>query len=124
MTRLTSRSDGRGHPLSTLIAAWAAGNPKIRRVWLFASPGRDAAQSEDIAVTVELQPVGDSEETLAVWMAHCEQWRKELEARLGHPVPIDWRDPDGATTALPPGTGKASTLVYERSKSRGMRGLR
>jgi hypothetical protein len=116
MTRLTSRSDGRGQPLSTLIAHWAAANPKIRRVWLIASPGRDAAQSEDIAVTVELQPVGDSEETLAVWMAHCEQWRKELEARVGHPVPLDWRDTDGATSALPPDADEASALVYERAR--------
>ena len=116
MTRLTSRSDGRGHPLSTLIAAWAAGNPKIRRVWLFASPGRDAAQPEDIAVTLELQPVGDSEETLAVWMAHCEQWREDLEARIGHPVPIDWRDTDGATMATPPGAEEERTLIYERAR--------
>jgi hypothetical protein len=101
--------------LSRLITDWAAASPKIRRVWLFASPGRDAAQSEDIAVTVELQPVGDSEETLAVWMAHCEQWRRELEACVGHPVPIDWRDTDGATIATPPGGEEASTLVYERA---------
>jgi hypothetical protein len=101
--------------LRTLIAGWAAANPRIRRVWLFASPGREGTQPEEIAVTVELQPVGDSEETLAVWMAHCEQWRKELEAGLGHPVPLDWRDADGATIATPPGAQEAGTLVYERA---------
>ena len=115
MTRLTSRSDGRGHPLSQLITDCASANPKIRRVWLFASPA-DAARPEAIAVTVELQPVGDSEETLAVWMAHCEQWRNELEARIGHPVPLDWRDTDGATIAAPPGAEEASALVYERAR--------
>jgi hypothetical protein len=48
MTRLTSRSDGRGEPLSALIAAWAAGNPKIRRVWLFASPGGSIVSLDDL----------------------------------------------------------------------------
>jgi hypothetical protein len=93
--------------LSALIAQWAARQPRIRRVWLCASEG---AQAEDIAVTLELQPVGDSEETLAVWMAHCEEWRKELEARLGRPVPIDWRDLDDGL-----GSVEASTLIYERA---------
>jgi hypothetical protein len=97
--------------LSQLIAGWAAENPKIRRVWLFASPEREATHPESIAVTVELQPVGDSEETLPIWMAHCEQWRKELEARLGHPVPIDWRDLDDGRL----GSEEPKTLVYERA---------
>jgi hypothetical protein len=114
MTRLTSRSDGRGHPLSELIAGWAAGNPRIRRAWLFATRGADSAPPEDIGVTVELQPVGDSEETLAIWMAHCEHWRKELETRLGRPVPLDWRDSDGGTLAGPPEAEERATLVYER----------
>lgn len=114
--RITSRSDGGGKPLSTLIANWAAANPKIRRVWLFAGPAREPAQPEDIAVTVELQPVGDSEETLPIWMAHCEQWRKELEARVGRPVPLDWRDTEGATVAGPTGAEETSTLIYERAR--------
>jgi hypothetical protein len=32
--RLTSSSDGRGKPLSTAIAEWAAGTPDIQRVWM------------------------------------------------------------------------------------------
>lgn len=110
MTRLTSRSDGRGHPLSQLIAGWAAENPRIRRVWLFAT------EPEEVVVTVELQPVGDSEETLPIWMAHCEEWRKELETRVGRPVPLDWRDSEGATIAGPPGEEEGSALIYERAR--------
>ena len=86
-----------------LLASWAAGNPVIRRVWLFASPAQDRARQDEDIVLVELQPVADSEETLAVWMGHCESWRLELQDRIGQPVGIDWRDSDGATTAMPPG---------------------
>lgn len=116
MTRLTSRSDGRGRPLSALIAGWAAGNPRIRRVWLFAGPAADPARrDEDIALTVELQPVGDSEETLALWMTHCEQWRRQLQAQIGQAVRLGWCDPDGATTAMPASLDEAKSLIYERA---------
>jgi len=105
-SRLSSSSNGRGEALSALVAEWAARNPKIRRVW--ASDATDA-------LALELQPVGDSEETFAVWIGHCEQWRAELEARIGRPVDLEWLDPDGAATIVQPRPGEADTLIYERA---------
>jgi hypothetical protein len=106
MTRLTSRSDGRGRPLNAVISSWAAGNPKVRRVWL--SDGRR------LAVLLELHPSGDSEETMAIWMAHCDRWREELKAQVGEPVDLDWYDPDTETPA-PRAAHDGKTLVYERA---------
>jgi hypothetical protein len=40
--RLTSSSDGRGRPLSTAIAEWAAGTPDIQRVWMVAATPEEA----------------------------------------------------------------------------------
>ena len=105
MTRLSSRSDGRGRPVSEIISGWAAGNPRVRRAWLSADAGR---------VLVELQPVGDSEETLAIWMAHGDQWRAELHRELGAPVNLDWRDPDSEANEA--SADRADTLVYERAR--------
>jgi hypothetical protein len=96
MTSLTS--------LSELIAGWAAANPRVQRVWLSAGPG--------IAVTLELLPVSDSEETIAVWLARGDGWRAELNARLGAPVDIDWYDPD---KEVPPPPADGTTLVYQRA---------
>lgn len=110
MTRLTSRSDGSGRPLSETIAGWAAANPQIRRVWLSAS------RDEDIALTLELRPVADSEETLVVWMAHSGSWHRQLLVLFGRPVALDWQDADSATTAAQPSSGEAKTLVYERAR--------
>jgi hypothetical protein len=93
--------------VSKILKGWAAGNPKIRRVWLSADPDR-------LAVMVELHPVGDSEETMAVWMAHCDSWRAQLKAQLGEPVQIDWYDPDTETPA-PPSAADGKTLIYERA---------
>lgn len=106
MVRVTSASDGRGRPLDALIADWAATSPQIRRVWL---SGRQAP--ERVLVTLELQPVADSEETFGVWMAHCEKWRLELNERIGRAVDLEYLDPDAAKAGL----GEADTLVYERA---------
>jgi hypothetical protein len=71
--------------LRRLIEAWAAADPRIRRVLI----SEDAAE-----VAVAPCPVADSEETLPVWIAHCDAWRHELTELTGRPVRLDWLDPD------------------------------
>ena len=82
------------------IAAWAAGHPKIRRVWL-------ADREEEVHVTLEPQPVADSEETFAVWICNCELWRSELQARIGRTFELRSFDADAA------GAMTGNVLVYE-----------
>jgi hypothetical protein len=71
--------------LRRLIEAWAAANPRVRRVRI----SEDAAE-----VALAPCPVGDSDETLPVWIAHCDAWRSELIALTGRPVRLDWLGPD------------------------------
>ena len=99
-SRLTSSSNGRGPALSALVAEWAERNPKVRRVWT-SERGDDA-----VAISLELQPVPDSEETFAVWIANCEKWRVELQDRIGRSVDLEWLDPDDGA--------RVNTLIYER----------
>jgi hypothetical protein len=67
-----------------LIVDWAAAHPRIRRVWM---SGGDL-------IALEVEPVADSEETFAVWIANCRKWHAELEARLGRRVSLACLDPD------------------------------
>lgn len=76
---------GETERLRGLIEAWAAANPRVRRVRI----SEDAAQ-----VAVVPCPVADSEETLPVWIAHGDAWRRELVELTGRPVRLDWLDPD------------------------------
>jgi len=101
-----------GSGVADRLACWAAENPGIRRVWVFASPPEGTSRLD---VAVELEPVGDSEETLPVWMAHSESWRSQLQSRLLRRVDLEWFDPDGSTRGLRPDPGEKKTLVYERS---------
>ncbi len=66
--RLSTSANGRGTALIAVIADWAARNPKIRRLWACEAP-----LPQVVAVALELQPVADSEETSAVWLAHYER---------------------------------------------------
>lgn len=99
--------------LNAVISSWAAGKRDIRRVWL-SGTGESPAADGALELMVELQPAGDSEETVALWMAHRDQWRNELAARVGQPVAFDWFDPDAEPAEMPFG-GEAKTLVYERA---------
>jgi len=114
--RLTSRSNGRGPALTALIEQWAAANPKIRRVWLCGNPAGDRRGADDfIEIALELQPVADSEESFAVWMANCEKWRLELQARTGRPIDLHWFDTDEAPTPIQARSDERRALVYERA---------
>ncbi|MBX9961422.1 MAG: hypothetical protein K2Y35_00090 [Burkholderiales bacterium] len=76
---------GETEALRRLIEEWAAANQRVRRVRI----------PEDVAqIAVAPCPVPDSEETLPVWIAHCEVWRREFAASIGRPVRLDWLGPD------------------------------
>jgi predicted nucleotidyltransferase len=93
------------------IAQWAAGNARIRRVWLFGNGSRhDHRDKGRIEVAVELEPVFDSEETLTIWIANAGSWQSQLRQRLSAPVGLEWFDPDGGTAL-----DEAKQLVYERA---------
>jgi len=108
--RLSSSSDGSGRPLAEILAGWAAGNPQIRRVWLF-----QAAPGGALDIALELHPVPDSEETLTVWMANAEKWRRQLASRLGGAAQLDWLDAEGGTRPGEAGAGELKSLIYERA---------
>ena len=98
--------------LNDTLTAWAAANPRVARLWLI---DHEARGNGALGVQLELRPVADSEETLAVWFANREKWRRELQDRVGSLVALECRDPDDALWTREPGPGEARTLVYERS---------
>jgi hypothetical protein len=92
------------------LAAWADSNPRIRRVWLFHGGAKRNANSDAVAeIAIEMEPVPDSEETIAVWIAHAEQWQAELERCVGSSVDLEWFDPD-----VDAPLGDTAILAYDR----------
>lgn len=111
-TRSTAQS---GQGLGEMLAEWAAGNPKIRRVWAVGNGAEVSPRPNgDLDIAVELQPVADSEETLVAWLANGARWRLQLQARTGRAVNLDWVDPDGGMRTGHAGA-KLTKLVYERA---------
>jgi hypothetical protein len=98
------------------IARWAAGTPRVRRVWLFANGApQEARGNGQIEVALELEPVGDSEETLAIWMANAGSWQSQLRNRVAAAVELEWFDPDGGAAAIEGRLSEEKALVYERA---------
>jgi hypothetical protein len=98
------------------IARWAAGTPRVRRVWLFANGAAQMALGNaQIEVALELEPVGDSEETLAIWMANARSWQSQLRNRVAAAVELEWFDPDGGDAAIEGRPSGERALVYERA---------
>ena len=87
------------------IAEWAAREPRIRRAWLVGDNG----------IAVELQPVADSEETLAIWLHKADKWRSQLRERVGPELKLEWLDPDRDEAIVGEELTRPKTLVYERS---------
>ena len=101
--------------MSSLIERWAAANPQVKRVWLCGRAAENGDADDFIELALELQPVADSEESLARWVANCEKWRSELAARTGRPIDLHWFDADEAATAVQAGSDEPRALIYERA---------
>ena len=102
-------------PVQDAVAEWAARNPKIRRAWMLGDPAAHEPAEHEIEIAVELQPVADSEETFAVWLAKAEQWHSQLRERFGSKVQLVWVDPDVDEPALAKELEQSRVLVYERA---------
>ena len=96
------------------IAQWAAERPEVRRVWLFGNRVKITHNPESIDIAVELEPVGDSEETLTRWIAYADLWKSQLQNRVDSRVDLQWFDPDGSTPTTKAGLLDARVLIYER----------
>src|SRR5262245_17080965 len=97
------------------IVAWAQAIPAIRRGWLL-SEASAYRPGDEISVAIEVEPVGDSEETLVLWLAHSDQWQSELQEQTRLRVNLEWFDLDGNTPKIRGALVNASGLIYERAE--------
>lgn len=98
------------------LTGWAEATPRIRRLWIFGSRTTDSYEPDsDIDIAAEIEPVGDSEETLALWMVNSETWHAQLQQRVTFEVDLEWFDPDGSTSKVHGALRETGVLVYDRA---------
>ncbi len=95
------------------VVAWARANARIRRVWIL---GREQDGPDgNVNIAIELEPVADSEETAALWMAHSDKWQSELQEKSGSAVSLEWLDQDGSTPGVRKAVAAGADLIYVRA---------
>jgi len=97
------------------IVAWAQAIPVIRRGWLVGDAKGRYRPGDEINVAIEVEPVGDSEETLVLWLANSDQWQSQLQEQTRLPVSLEWFDLDGSTPKVHGALPKGGMLIYERT---------
>src|ERR1700687_889149 len=102
-----------GNDVRDTLTAWAEATPRIRRLWVFGSRTTDVYDPDsDIDIAVEIEPVGDSEETLTLWMVNSEKWQVQLRQQVNLEVDLEWFDPDRSTPKGPGALRETSVLIY------------
>lgn len=102
------------HDTAGAIAGWASRKRRIRRVWMVGEAAqRTPPPGQALDLALEVEPVGDSEETAAIWMANEMSWRAQLERLLSRRIGLEWLDPDAIAT--PQSTrDQLKRLIYDR----------
>lgn len=104
-----------GSDVRNAVLSWAESTPLIRRGWLFDARAQRSYRSDgDINIAIEVEPVGDSEETLVLWIANAAAWQSQLQEKTGQPLYLEWFDPDGNTRDVGGVPAEAAVLIYER----------
>ena len=96
------------------VVAWVQATPLIRRGWLVGDASR-YRRGDEITVAIEVEPVGDSEETLVLWLANSDQWQSQLQEQTRSPVSLEWFDLDGRAPEARGALAEVGGLIYERA---------
>jgi predicted nucleotidyltransferase len=98
------------------LTGWAEATPRIRRLWIFGSQAKGTHEPDsDIDIAIEIEPVGDSEETLTLWIVNSENWHAQLQQCISLQVDLEWFDPDGSTPKVHGALRETGVLVYDRA---------
>jgi len=80
--------------VASIAAEWYARNPDVRRLWVYGLHDADRDDAPTLHVVVAIAPVVDSDDISPIWLAQCASWQRDLQARMGHSVRLDWLDED------------------------------
>src|SRR5688572_4938185 len=82
------------HRVASIAAEWYALNPDVRRLWVYETHETGVDLRSALHVVVALAPVVDSDDISPIWLARGTAWQRDLQARIGRRVRLDWLDED------------------------------
>jgi hypothetical protein len=98
---VSAEANSAGHHslIREYLADWYITNPRIRGACAYAIREVGDVEGSEIYVLIDVEPAMDSEETLPVWLAHCDAWQRELKARTACKVHLERRASSEAPVA-------------------------
>ncbi len=93
------------------LRQWATSQAAVRRLWVFGSVVKGAADPSDLDIAVEI----DASDPTLFWIDHGTQWQCELQALFPIKVDLVLFEPTGGSPTVAKGLSEAKWLAYERA---------
>ena len=88
----------------------------MRRVWIYGSHARGTASlHSDLDVAVDVNDVGNNDDSNTVFVCSAEDWRAELGPRLTYKLDLKLYDTSGAREKVRRSVDADGILIYERT---------
>jgi hypothetical protein len=73
--------------ISTELARWYGAHASIRRLWV-------VEDAHDLTVCISLEPTSDGGDTLPLWLAMSQEWRRDLQSICRREIQLQFVEPD------------------------------
>jgi uncharacterized protein len=101
-------------PAAQALRSWGSSKPFVRRLWIYGSRAKGTAREDsDLDVAVEIEPVGNDEESYTSFVSEANGWRTELQPMLTYKLHLKWYD--RVNKPVWDGVNSAGILVFERA---------
>jgi len=94
---------------------WSRNEPSIRRVFIYGSRAQgNPRQDSDLDVGVEIEPTGQDESALAIFIQESDRWKEELQPLIPWPLHFELNDARAGTPTIAHGKEEGHIIIYEQ----------
>lgn len=98
------------------LRAWALGRLYVKRMWIYGSRATGTALPQsDLDVAIEIDPVGNDEDSLDSIVSERCHWVAQLQPHLPYTLHLEWYDPKGRNAVVQHAVEVDGILIFDRT---------